>query len=397
MACFTCFSCWISPRDWDHRRFPRHAEGSRLSDSQVGVAGSAVLLGMTVFVLPFSFLADKGSKKHAVNLMSAVWGVGCTLCGLVSHLFLIVLGRFMVGIGNASYAPVSVSMLTSWTRRSRWGSVIGAYNSAMSVGLALGTTIAGVLAQHYGWRSAFLAVGGLTLLFTALSLFLPNVKNHVSAASADGKREHVKVREAFAFTLQNKTLILLGIGVGIANMGYTSMILDSHVHGPHHGLDVHGSGRLHGAGLPDYRPLITPFSGWLSDRLGLWSRRTRAWLGVPCFLILAAVFAAGFYYQIAACCAIGMFLFIIPVTGVHIATQELVPTRYKATAYGTYVTLLQGLGFFGPMLAGALSDAFGLQLALVYMQLVFVIGGLIMLVAGFTYVKDYNRARAMEA
>lgn len=100
---------------------------------------------------------------------------------------------------------------------------------------------------------------------------------------------------------------------------------------------------------------------------------------MPCFLILAAVFAAGFYYQIAACCAIGMFLFIIPVTGVHIATQELVPTRYKATAYGTYVTLLQGLGFFGPMLAGALSDAFGLQLALVYMQLVFVIGGLIML------------------
>ena len=99
--------------------FPAMQKDLGLSDSQVGVAGSAVLLGMTVFVLPFSFLADKGSKKHAVNLMSAVWGVGCTLCGLVSHLFLIVLGRFMVGIGNASYAPVSVSMLTSWTRRSR--------------------------------------------------------------------------------------------------------------------------------------------------------------------------------------------------------------------------------------------------------------------------------------
>ena len=319
--------------------FPAMQKDLGLSDSQVGVAGSAVLLGMTVFVLPFSFLADKGSKKHAVNLMSAVWGVGCTLCGLVSHLFLIVLGRFMVGIGNASYAPV-----------------------------------------------------------TALSLFLPNVKNHVSAASADGKREHVKVREAFAFTLQNKTLVLLGIGVGIANMGYTSMI--SWI--PMFMVRIMGwtsteVGAYMGPAYMITGLLITPFSGWLSDRLGLWSRRTRAWLGVPCFLILAAVFAAGFYYQIAACCAIGMFLFIIPVTGVHIATQELVPTRYKATAYGTYVTLLQGLGFFGPMLAGALSDAFGLQLALVYMQLVFVIGGLIMLVAGFTYVKDYNRARAMEA
>ncbi|MFQ9490905.1 MAG: hypothetical protein ACLR0N_08265 [Bilophila wadsworthia] len=49
-------------------------------------------------------------------------------------------------------------MLTSWTCRSRWGSVIGPIIRHVR-GLALGTTIAGVLAQHYGWRSAFLAVG----------------------------------------------------------------------------------------------------------------------------------------------------------------------------------------------------------------------------------------------
>lgn len=111
--------------------FPAMQKDLRLSDSQVGAVGSTVLLGMTASVLPFSFLADKGPKKHAVDLMFAVWGVGCTLCGLVSHLFLIVLGRFMVGIGNISYALVSVSMLTSWTRRSRWGSIIGAYNFAL--------------------------------------------------------------------------------------------------------------------------------------------------------------------------------------------------------------------------------------------------------------------------
>ena len=112
--------------------FPAMQKALGLTDSQIGVAGSAVLCGMTLFVLPLSFIADKTSKKKAITLMSGLWGVGCLLCGLVSNFFLILLGRFMVGMGNASYAPVSVSMLTSWTKKSRWGSVIGLYNSSMS-------------------------------------------------------------------------------------------------------------------------------------------------------------------------------------------------------------------------------------------------------------------------
>lgn len=99
--------------------------------------------------------------------------------------------------------------------------------------------------------------------------------------------------------------------------------------------------------------MITPLSGIISDRLGRWSRKTRAWLGVPCFVLLAACFGFGFMLKSFPLIALGVMLFLIPVTGIHIATQELVPARYKASAYGTYVTFLQGLGFFGPMLVGA--------------------------------------------
>ena len=96
--------------------------------------------------------------------MSLLWGVGCTLCGFVTNLFLILGGRVLVGIGNSSYAPVSVSLLTSWTKKSRWGSAIGIYNSSMAVGLA----------GLYGWRVSFMVIGGLTLVFAVLSMFLPN-------------------------------------------------------------------------------------------------------------------------------------------------------------------------------------------------------------------------------
>ena len=200
--------------------FPAMQKALGLTDSQIGVAGSAVLCGMTLFVLPLSFIADKTSKKKAITLMSGLWGVGCLLCGLVSNFFLILLGRFMVGMGNASYAPVSVSMLTSWTKKSRWGSVIGLYNSSMSVGLAAGTAVAGILAQSIGWRAPFIVMGVVTLLFMALSMALPKT----SAKPENAKKDDVSLKEAFGVTLKNKTLVMLGIGVGLGNMVYSSMV-----------------------------------------------------------------------------------------------------------------------------------------------------------------------------
>ena len=167
--------------------FPAMQKALGLTDSQIGVAGSAVLCGMTLFVLPLSFIADKTSKKKAITLMSGLWGVGCLLCGLVSNFFLILLGRFMVGMGNASYAPVSVSMLTSWTKKSRWGSVIGLYNSSMSVGLAAGTAVAGILAQSIGWRAPFIVMGVVTLLFMVLSMALPKTSAKPENAKKDAK------------------------------------------------------------------------------------------------------------------------------------------------------------------------------------------------------------------
>lgn len=120
--------------------FPSMQKELGFTDAELGLIGSAVLLSMGLFVLPLSYLADKTSKKRAITVMSLLWGVGCTLCGFVTNLFLILGGRFLVGIGNSSYAPVSVSLLTSWTKKSRWGSAIGIYNSSMAVGLALGTS-----------------------------------------------------------------------------------------------------------------------------------------------------------------------------------------------------------------------------------------------------------------
>ena len=91
--------------------FPSMQKELGFTDAELGLIGSAVLLSMGLFVLPLSYLADKTSKKRAITVMSLLWGVGCTLCGFVTNLFLILGGRFLVGIGNSSYAPIPVDFM----------------------------------------------------------------------------------------------------------------------------------------------------------------------------------------------------------------------------------------------------------------------------------------------
>lgn len=372
--------------------FPSMKSELGFSDTTIGFAGSIVLAGMTVFVLPFSFIADKTSKKRSLNVMSVIWGGGCCICGAASSAFSLLFGRFLVGAGNASYAPVSVAMLTSWVNRPYWGTIIGFYNSAMSLGLALGTSIVGVLVHKFGWRAAFYGVGLLTLIFAVCSLSVSDAKTN----KPKNEENSVRLSEAFSFTLKNKTLLLLGLGVGAANMGYTAMITWI----PMYLVRIMGWNTVDVAAYmgPVYLIqglCVTALSGvlidWISRKT---SPRSRALIGVPAFIGCALTFYSGFHYQWILGLAFGMFLFKIPVTGVHVATQELVPARYKSSAYGTYVLLLQGIGFFGSLLVGLLSDTYGLQKAVEYMQLVFCAGAVFMLIGGITYMVDYRRAQA---
>lgn len=372
--------------------FPLMQKDLALSDAQIGLLGSVVLLGMTAFVLPFSYLSDKTSKKKAVVAMSAIWGLGSVLTGMVSNFLVLLCGRFLVGIGNSSYAPVSVSVLTSWFKRSRWGAAVGVYNSAMSLGLALGTGLTGLLAATYGWRAPFICIGGLSLLFALLAMFLPRT----TAANAEAPAP-VALKEAVAVTLKNRTLMLLSLSSGTVNLvtsaylAWLPMFLVRDM-----GWSIAEVGGFLGPIYLISGVLTMPVSGWCADKLGRFDKRTRAWFGIPCFLLVCALYGVGFTFKIFPCIVAGMLLFGLPITGMHVATQELVPQRYKASSYGVYVIFIQGMGLIGPALGGLFSQLYGVENALLLLLCFLGASTVILLVAGQTYMKDFDRARSME-
>ena len=156
--------------------FPVIQADLQLNDMEVGMMGSVVLLGMAILVLPVSFLGEKYSPKKAVSLSALVWSVGTLLSGMASNFHLLLVSRFMVGAGNSAYAPLSNSMITSMYSKQQWGKKIGIYNTAMTLGMALGAIVFANLANSFGWRAAFYTVAAVSFVLTIASLLLPDAK-----------------------------------------------------------------------------------------------------------------------------------------------------------------------------------------------------------------------------
>ena len=194
-----------------------------LTDIQIGMLGSAVLIGMISFVLPASYLADKWSRRGTVCLMGLTWSIGTILCGLVPSMAMLVLGRFLVGGGNSSYAPASVAMLTNWFPKKSWGRVIGLYNTSDQIGISGGLIVTGYLAAAYGWRTTFVIIGIPSLILALTALLIPAGPAKTTATVA--KVPRVSVREALSVILKNRTLMSTALATTFFNMTATSFIM----------------------------------------------------------------------------------------------------------------------------------------------------------------------------
>ena len=69
------------------------------------------------------------------------------------------MARAAVGIGEAAYATLAPAVLADFFPPERRNRVFTVFYVATPVGSAIGFVLGGVLGEHFGWRTAFLAVG----------------------------------------------------------------------------------------------------------------------------------------------------------------------------------------------------------------------------------------------
>lgn len=140
-----------------------------LSDQQLGWLGSAYVIVLSLAALPLGVLGDLKSRRAVIAFGVGLWSAFTALGATVTRFWQLMFCRSMVGVGEAGYGPAAQALIAEFFQGRRRAFAIGIYSVGMAFGGVLGIWLGGVLAQSYGWRTAFVAMGVPGVLLALLA------------------------------------------------------------------------------------------------------------------------------------------------------------------------------------------------------------------------------------
>jgi predicted MFS family arabinose efflux permease len=354
-------------------------EDLNLTDAQVGaMAGFYFAIVYTVLGLPVARWADRGDRPRILALALTVWSGFSLLGGFAQNFATLVVSRMGVGVGEAGCSPTAHSLLSEYTPREKRAVALSIYAIGSPIGVMLGMGLGAVVAESYGWRTAFLVAGVPGLVLALIALFtLKEPRRALKSAAQVAARvaEHVPTRVVLRVLARKPTFWFFAVGSALyALVAYAhSHFLASYFlrnYTPQLTELAAGVGMLPRGFLGTSLGLMSGIGGivgslvggWFADRYGA---RDLRWYGV-----LPAVFPLVstpilWWALSTSNLTLAFGLLIVPTIGhalwygpVYGGVQGLVPPGMRATAAAVLLFVMNMIGLGGgPLLFGIANDA----------------------------------------
>ena len=141
-------------------------------------------LGVVIPIV--AFLVRRFDMKSLFLFSMALFTAGTFLVAGAPGFELIFAGRVLEGLGAGIMFPLIQVVVFQNYPRNRWGTIMGIVGLAFGFAPNIGPTIAGVMADAWGWRSMFWAAAvGSALLFAIMAVAVPRGLVHGEARALD--------------------------------------------------------------------------------------------------------------------------------------------------------------------------------------------------------------------
>lgn len=108
---------------------------------------------------------DAAGARLGYAITFTFWTLAHMAHGLVQGITQFALARFALGIGESGNFPAGLKAVTEWFPQRERALAVGIFNAGANVGAVLTPLIVPAITLAYGWRMAFIATGGLSLVW----------------------------------------------------------------------------------------------------------------------------------------------------------------------------------------------------------------------------------------
>jgi len=331
-------------------------------------AGVAALTGVALGVfyvtlgIPIAAWADRTNRRNILSVSLALWSAMTIACGLVQSSWQLLLARFGVGIGEAGGTPPSTSILADKFPPARRPLALTVYSLGACLGAALGSA-GGLIAQPFGWRAVFGALGapGLAL---ALVVRVAVREPPRGALDATPRAAPSAFGATLAYIVRQRSAVHLLLGGSVATLWSWGLMwwTPTFLQRSHH-LSLGQSGALLGPMHLIAGTLGTLVAGWFMARRVASDPRYVARL--LALVVVLTTIPSVLAYRVDSLRSAtvllwmfvpGVYFFIGPILGL---LQNVIPANMRATACALLLFLANvGNLVVAPQLIGWLSDWF---------------------------------------
>lgn len=344
--------------------------------SDMGIMGQPVRIGlmMTVFLIAYgignvflSVLGDYLGPRKAMCIAMILWGASMIIGGVVSLFMVMLVARFLLGIGEGLHFPMQSTFVKNWFPPHERGRANACWFIGTSLAPAIAMPIFAWMIMAMGWRFSFFAcaVLGLVPLYLVWNYTTdtPRENKRVNAAelqyieSALAQEAEVEEKASGAFLESVKLLAtnyrfwLIVIYYSVHNFVYWGLLtwLPTYLKTAR-GFSWAEMGVL--ASLPFVLSIICKIiGGWASDYVG---RRA------PFCVFATAGSAIGIYftavvssnYAAAALICFGMGVLTLGAPMAFTMLQEMLPKQVVSLGVGTMNGLSFSFASLGPLFIG---------------------------------------------
>jgi MFS transporter, Spinster family, sphingosine-1-phosphate transporter len=364
-----------------------------ISDAAGGLLQSAFIL---TYAIVCPFIGWAGDRSPRMRLAAAgvfVWSAATVASGLAPTYAVLLAARAIVGVGEASYAVVTPSLLSDCYPPERRARVLGIFYAAIPVGSALGYVVGGLVGEHVGWREAFFVAGapGVVLAFVLLILREPRRGARDAAAvattplSLSASLRALVARRSWMANTVAQVIYTFAMG-GLATWMPTYFVRER-------GIPLATAASTFGLVLVAAGFLGTLLGGRLSDAL---ARRVAGahfvlsgWslVGSIVFTLPAVLATSPAIFWPAT--FITLLLLFMNIGPLNAAMANVLPADLRARGFAVTTGVMHLLGdAASPWLIGVASDAVGLTLPVLVTGSLLVVAGIVLLVERASLVRD---------